>query len=348
MNAFTDLKPQRIEIGKIYVGVVVDNNDLRKFSKPLGRVKFRLPLLFDGIPDELLPWAVPRPARLKGGMNNGSFSVPTVGKKILIEFQSHDFYNPFYSSYPFAHDSFLEILVKQDEDRKEYPKKHLIYSFDNGNYLYLNDDYLNPSNKYKLELKNVGNARFWFGKNCDTYVEDNYLLDVNGKYVLECLPQEIRIQIKQNYKQIVEKNQSIQVIGTDTQEFRAASTHSFFAKTTRNYLNGVAIVCMQGGMSIILDSKPFGLTSAGLITVESTRDVTITGLNLTLTANNWLKLRGTKITKNVEIDFESGESTQEMIRKMVKAEVASAVARLPSSSGSSSTETRKKSSSYRV
>lgn len=337
MNAFSDLKPQRIEVGKFYVGTVVANNDLAHFGQPLGRVKFRLPLLFEGIPDELLPWALPRPARFKGGQNNGNFSVPTIGTKILVEFQSHDVYNPFYTGYPFAFDSYIELLIDDPVDRKEYPKKHLIYCFDNGNFLAINDEYEDTDERFKLKLTNVGNVVFWFGKNYETSVKDDYALTVQDKYEVKAQENLVSVLSKQNYQFKADKNSKVTIQGLETCDVMGASTHSYFSQTTRNFLKGLTIISQGGAVKIVLDSHPFDMTSGGSITVSSKRDISVTGLNVTVTADSWLKLRGTKITKSVEIDFENGQSTQEMIKQMVKAEVGALAATLSKPSSSSST-----------
>lgn len=345
MNAFSDLKPQRIEVGKFYIGTVVANNDLAHFGQPLGRVKFRLPLLFDGIPDELLPWALPRPLRFKGGQNNGNFSVPAVGTKVIVEFQSNDVYNPFYSGYPFAFDSYIELLVKNPVDRQEYPKKHLIYCFDNGNFLSLNDDYADANERFKLNLNNIGNVVFWCGKNYETTVKDDYALLVQDKYEVRAQKELVLVNSKQNYQFIADKNFKITVQGLETQEIKGASTHSFFSSATRNFLQGLTIISQGGAFKIVLDSNPFDLTSGGSITINTRRELSVTGMNVTVTADSWLKLRGTKITKSVEIDFENGQSTQEMIRQMVKAEVGALAATLAKSTSSSSSSSSSNSKS---
>ena len=325
MQAFHDLKPQRIEIGKIYPAIVVDNNDKSKLKDklPLGRVKFRVPTLFDGIEDDFLPWAVPRFMRYKGGKNNGEFSVPKIGAKIFVEFQSNDVYNPFYTSYPYVKEETLEILTKEEVDNDEYPKKHVIYSFDSGNVLTINDDDADAELKYKLYLKNVGNVQVWCGKNYDHYVKDNFDLVVDGRMEIHSVSASTTISIRNKHFFNAHQDSVSVYSGRETVQVQGRSSHTYFDKAERHFSRGALISVSKGNLVIdISDESKILVGSKGDIAIVTEKNVTVIGDDVTVEAQGQLRLRGEKITKSVEIDFESGESTKEMIQKMIDASIA--------------------------
>ena len=352
MQAFHDLKPQRIEIGKLYPAIVVENKDKSKLKDklPLGRVKFRIPTLFDGIDDEFLPWALPRFMRYKGGKNNGEFSVPKIGAKIFVEFQSNDVYNPFYTSYPYIKDETLDILTKESVDDDEYPKKHVIYSFDSGNVFTINDDYADEDLKYKLYLKNVGNVQVWCGKNYDHYVKDNYDLVVDGKYEVHAVPASTTVIVRNKHFFNAHQDSVSVYSGRETVQVQGRSNHTYFDRAERHFARGALISVSKGNLIIdIPDESKILVSSKGDIAVVTEKNISVIGDEVTVEAQSQLRLRGEKITKSVEIDFEDGRSTKEEIQKMIdaaieafKSEVSSmidsAVSEASSSADSSSSD----------
>jgi hypothetical protein len=72
---------------KIFLGVVEDNND----PKRLGRVKVRIPLYFENIDTENIPWASPWK-----DLNGNEFSAPDVGKIVSVVFDQGNPYLPEY------------------------------------------------------------------------------------------------------------------------------------------------------------------------------------------------------------------------------------------------------------
>ena len=72
---------------KIFLGVVEDNND----PKRLGRVKVRIPMYFENIPTDVIPWASPWK-----DLNGNEFSAPDVGKIVSVVFDQGNPYLPEY------------------------------------------------------------------------------------------------------------------------------------------------------------------------------------------------------------------------------------------------------------
>lgn len=265
ISAFHDLKPQKIVANKLYPAKVIDNRDIDNFEDklPLGRVKFKIPKIFDDIDDEFLPWAVPHFDRLKGGKNNGTFSVPKKDSKIWVVFQDDDIYNPIYYSYPYVKDEILEILLVDSDDKDEYPKKHIIYSFDSENVYVIYDDYSNDELKYKMYIKNVGNVQIWYGKNYDHYVKDNFDFVVDSKMEIHSIPASTSIIIHNIHNFTAEddsfstfyKNQTIQVQGL--------SDHTYMGTATRSFGDGLIISILNGLMITISDGSPVTFSSEG-------------------------------------------------------------------------------------
>lgn len=72
---------------KIFIGVVEENKD----PKRLGRVKVRIPLYFENISTENIPWASPWK-----DLNGNEFSAPDVGKIVSVVFDQGNPYMPEY------------------------------------------------------------------------------------------------------------------------------------------------------------------------------------------------------------------------------------------------------------
>tara|TARA_B100000214_G_scaffold357534_2_gene317279 strand:+ start:83743 stop:84570 length:828 start_codon:yes stop_codon:yes gene_type:complete len=106
-----------------YVGVVVDDND----PEYLGRIRVRLDIFQDSIPDEDLPWCIPEenfhPFGLLGGdveQRTGSFAgVPRRGNKVAVYFRhGGDANNPSYTSVPIDVENILPEFETNYPHRK--------------------------------------------------------------------------------------------------------------------------------------------------------------------------------------------------------------------------------------
>lgn len=113
---------------KTFVGEVVDN----KGPDLLGKCRIRVAAVYPPeIPDDMLPWAVP--LRSFAGSKMGNFVVPTVGSKVIVEFENDDIYSPKYS-FKAADANHMSIAGIGDD----YPDTMVLFETDNGEYFKIN------------------------------------------------------------------------------------------------------------------------------------------------------------------------------------------------------------------
>lgn len=322
--AYHDIKPNKIEVGRYYPAEVVENNDLKKHPDKLtcGRVTFRIPILFDDIDDELLPWATPRFERFKGGKNNGAFSVPAKKSKIFIVFETPDVYHAYYHPYPYTVKEQLEFLVKESVDKEAYPNKHVIYSFDNGNLYWLNDDYKDPELKNKKYIKNVGNVQYWYGKHFEWYVKDNFSLEVDSKFTTTANPTNYVHTIKVIHDFIAQKDSTRKFEQQEMKLVYGRSFHTYADRVERHYAKGKLDVISMGDYIIRLRGGNLEILTDADVNVVGQGNVLVSGGAVTVEAADTLKLVGSRITKNVEIEFETGETTMDKVAEMIDAKIA--------------------------
>lgn len=126
------LKKQGLDPHAHYEAVVVNNNDPRQ----LGRIQARVALIFDGIPDQHLPWAIPRFQHADGAYNPGgdaldragTFMVPKNKHIVSLRFPTADPHRPIWAPYT------VDEKVALPERKKNYPDRAVI-KFSNGCYL---------------------------------------------------------------------------------------------------------------------------------------------------------------------------------------------------------------------
>tara|TARA_R110000772_G_scaffold12063_2_gene37209 strand:+ start:631 stop:1974 length:1344 start_codon:yes stop_codon:yes gene_type:complete len=97
-----------VDLGRVFLGVVEDNNDPDRENK----CKIRVINIFDGIPVEDLPWATPWKD------TNGIMSdLPDTNKIVSVEFENGDIYSPVYryaEHYNINLENKLKDLSKED------------------------------------------------------------------------------------------------------------------------------------------------------------------------------------------------------------------------------------------
>jgi Type VI secretion system/phage-baseplate injector OB domain len=161
-----------LDANKTYVAVVVNDND----PEHLQRIKARVETIFDGIPDDALPWAIPSRDHSDGGSaTTGSVNIPKVGSKVHVRFQKGSPLHPIYYGYHVDKQTILE------ECKLNYPHR-TVHRFKNGalavldtqaNELYLRD----PGN---LKIYVAGNVELHVGGNIDEIVEGNVRRHIKG------------------------------------------------------------------------------------------------------------------------------------------------------------------------
>jgi hypothetical protein len=117
----------KVEANKTYVGVVEDNQDPKK----MGRVKVRVMDVFDDIPLEDIPWAMPWK-----DLNGNEFNLPEKGKVVMVVFDQGNQDSPEFI-YADHYNINLENKLKSLSDSDYTSMKSLI--FDHKTQIYVND-----------------------------------------------------------------------------------------------------------------------------------------------------------------------------------------------------------------
>jgi len=116
-----------VEAGKIYVGVVKDNND----PKRLGRVRVSVLDVFDNLETEDIPWASPWKDH-----NGNSINIPDIGKVVSVMFDNGNIYMP---EYMYAQHHNVNLSSKLREvDSSDYTSFKSVL-FDHKTQIYSND-----------------------------------------------------------------------------------------------------------------------------------------------------------------------------------------------------------------
>jgi hypothetical protein len=83
-----------MDLNKTFIGIIKKSDD----PLFLGRCKIMIPGIFDGIPDDDLPWCFPQQSTIFAGSQGfGSFSYPKLNTPVRINFQNGDLMSPEYS-----------------------------------------------------------------------------------------------------------------------------------------------------------------------------------------------------------------------------------------------------------
>lgn len=142
-----------------YLGEVVDILDPLKE----GRCKVRVYSIFDGIPVDDIPWAIPshKPAFFGQDAKAGSISIPKKGSIVNVRFNHGDLYSPEYEQVQEIGDDIKEELQKSTD--YEYEGAHFIlfdgderlkfwFNKSRGITLELKDSYINIDQNSKIEI----------------------------------------------------------------------------------------------------------------------------------------------------------------------------------------------------
>ena len=140
---------------KKYLGIIEDNNDPDRQNK----CRIRVINVFDGLPVEDLPWAVPFKDH-----NGLACNLPDVGKVVAIEFENGDIYNPIYK-YGEHYNVNLQEKLDTISDEDYLSMKSLLFD-------HVTQIYTNESEGLKLDHKfNLFNIT---DSTIDLGLKDNY------------------------------------------------------------------------------------------------------------------------------------------------------------------------------
>ena len=193
LNITRDLsKPQGIIKGALYDAIVVDNKDARH----LGRVTARIPILFDGIEDAHLPWAIPVGVNHADGASStsGCVDIPKIGTKVCLSFQESSVDHPTYSTYP------VDETTVLDEALLNYPDRKVMRLQNSALVVY-------DTKTNELFIRNPGTVRIYVEGNCELEVKGNMVEKVMGNKTS---------YVRGNLTEIVDGNRTLGVKGTDT------------------------------------------------------------------------------------------------------------------------------------
>ena len=180
MITATDFNRQGLGTG-YKEGVVVNNDETstikdpekRKSAPVMGRVQIRVDVLFDGIADEYLPWAVPESSANANGASSevGSMSVPEIGYKVLVRFQDGSPLHPLYR--PYIIDSSTYLV----EARYNYPDRDVTL-LENGSMIIIDK----KDNMVMIRL-NGNTTNLYVTGNCNISIDGDATTKVNGDRV---------------------------------------------------------------------------------------------------------------------------------------------------------------------
>ena len=127
LNSFVSKMENRL-VRNIYVGTVVEHDEYDEENAAIaGKCKIMVYGVYDNIPVEHLPWALPDKSWM--GSQTGSFIVPPVGTLVRVEFDSDNIYRPIYSAKILQKDKVSPLIDKH------YPNNMLMWSTDAGSSL---------------------------------------------------------------------------------------------------------------------------------------------------------------------------------------------------------------------
>jgi hypothetical protein len=185
--------------GTEWVGEVVDNKD-PEFS---GRCRVRVYGKFDGtnkiddpdsgylIPDDQIPWAYPGNSTVYGGGESkgaGSLSVPKIGTKVKIKFNSGNLYAPEYFSVQDLNQSLIDEIKDSYENATvlyidEDEKTKILYTQSKGLEFFHKDSHIviNPDSSITIEHKGTSSIIELVGSNINITSNSSVNITANSK-----------------------------------------------------------------------------------------------------------------------------------------------------------------------
>jgi Type VI secretion system/phage-baseplate injector OB domain len=236
LNAPFDMaESQGLNKDQWYAATVVSNNDPDK----LGRIQARVEEIFEGIPDEDLPWAIPHQwNHADGGSDtSGILVVPKKQTKVQINFQKGNPLYPVYKGYN------VDKTTKLQEGDMNYPDRAVV-RFQNKSLLVIDTK------------ENIIYARS--PGDCRLCVVGDLQLEVYGN-VIEYIHGNVHRRIDGNLDETVKGNHKITVEGNVTEHIQG--THH--VRTDGNYNESV------GGTMIQASSGDATHRSGGTLALEA-------------------------------------------------------------------------------
>lgn len=227
LNVARDLNtPQGLNKEYSYEAIVVNNDDSKTDRPYTCRIQARIAVLFDGIPDEHLPWAIPFFEHPDGASKtSGRAFIPKVGTKVLLTFQEGRETHPTWTGYT------VDQKTVMEEIKLNYPNRIITQRLQNGaitlydtktNELFIRN--VGDTKVYiegNTELTIMGNVKEVIKGNKEVFIEGNYsesiggnVTRINAKDNHESIGGKASMSIEKDWKHSTGSDSSIQVKGT--------------------------------------------------------------------------------------------------------------------------------------
>lgn len=226
LNLAKDMSsPQGLTKEHLYEAIVVNNDDSKTEAPYNCRIQARVPILFDGIEDDLLPWAIPIFDHYDGASDkSGVAYLPKVGSKVLLKFQDGSDDNPIWMGYP------VDKKTQMKEMQHNYPNRVIVMRLQNKAItLYdtkTNELFIRNPGDMKVyidgntELTVTGNVKEVIKGNKEVFIEGDYTESItgnvkrtNGGNNTESIGGEAKMSIGGSWKHSTGGDASIQVSG---------------------------------------------------------------------------------------------------------------------------------------
>lgn len=184
---------------QFYPAKVVDNKDPDK----LGRCRVMVFGVYDGIPTDSLPWAIPDFGFI--GSAIGSFTVPPVDAIVNVYFDGGDTYLPKYTTKVLTPSAIRNMVSDIEED---YPNTMVLFETDNGDYFRINRSAnsmeLQHSSGSFIRIDKEGNMKIFAANNMEIRSDGEMVLNAKGN--VSVYGQQIKLPSKDGTSQIWQPN----------------------------------------------------------------------------------------------------------------------------------------------
>ncbi len=178
INMLEDLEKQGLDKDKYYEAIVVNNDDTTSSDGHMRkRIQARVPVLWEGIVDDHLPWAVSMYPDEGDGttVDHGTCNIPVIGSKVFLMFQNGSEDHPMY--YPYSGDDTTVMELA----KVNYPQRK-VTKFSNGCYFIIDksNNELILFNPGDTKITIMGNVTLYVEKNVDAHVKGNVTANIDG------------------------------------------------------------------------------------------------------------------------------------------------------------------------
>ena len=239
INATKHLQRQGLDPKMVYEAEVVENYDQRK----LCRIQARVDGIFDKIPDQDLPWAIPEYQHPDGAYNPGGDSlersgmgmIPKKKHKVGLKFPTGDPHRPIWTTYTV--DEQTALPEYQDVN---YPDR-AVFKFSNGTYMIID------TRTNEIFLNNPGDIDITILGDVNQHIIGNQQLTVSdskgdiASYLLNA-PETVLNRLNQN--------------PTKRIPFKGLMSKSY-AGNQHTYITGDQTALIEGNRSVVIKGNDF-------------------------------------------------------------------------------------------